>query len=165
LLHEAGNLEEAEDWYRKAADLGDSDAAFNLGNLLHEAGNLEEAEDWYRKAADLGDSDAAFNLGNLLHEAGNLEEAEDWYRKAADLGDSDAFRALGQIDDTAEPIDMLMDAVSAKHSSNTAPKVGGTKAGRAKVPKRPKIGAKKEDPSEDAMDVIRSSAKKHTSPK
>jgi TPR repeat protein len=54
LLDSQGNAAEAEKWYCKAADAGDTDAMTNLGILLEDQGNAAEAEEWYRKAADAG---------------------------------------------------------------------------------------------------------------
>ena len=44
--------DQAEQWYRKAADAGDADAMVNLGALLAERGEEDQAGQWYRKAAD-----------------------------------------------------------------------------------------------------------------
>jgi TPR repeat protein len=54
LLDERGDKTEAEQWYRKAADTGDTRAMTYLGFLLDERGDKTEAEQWYRKAADTG---------------------------------------------------------------------------------------------------------------
>jgi tetratricopeptide (TPR) repeat protein len=52
LLGEQGKQDQAEQWYRKAADAGDADAMVNLGALLAERGEEDQADQWYRKAAD-----------------------------------------------------------------------------------------------------------------
>jgi tetratricopeptide (TPR) repeat protein len=52
LLGEQGRQDQAEQWYRKAADAGDADAMVNLGALLAERGEEDQAGQWYRKAAD-----------------------------------------------------------------------------------------------------------------
>ncbi len=52
LLGEQGKQDQAEQWYRKAADAGDADAMVNLGALLAERGEEDQAGQWYRKAAD-----------------------------------------------------------------------------------------------------------------
>jgi TPR repeat protein len=54
LLCKRGKDDEAEEWYRRASDAGDTDAMTNLGILLEDQGNAAEAEEWYRKAADAG---------------------------------------------------------------------------------------------------------------
>lgn len=48
----ATRLEDAERWYRRAADGGDTGAMYNLGLLLRTSGRLDDAERWYRRAAD-----------------------------------------------------------------------------------------------------------------
>jgi TPR repeat protein len=58
LLHDRGELDDAEAWYRRAADAGDSDAMDKLGVLLHDRGELDEAEVWWRRAAEADDTNA-----------------------------------------------------------------------------------------------------------
>ncbi|MBF6497414.1 sel1 repeat family protein [Nocardia cyriacigeorgica] len=82
LLHEAGDVADAERWWRRAADSGDTGAMVNLGNLLHQRGDLADAERWWRCAADSGDTGAMLNLGNLLRERGELADAETWHLSA-----------------------------------------------------------------------------------
>ncbi len=59
----------AADWYRKAAEQGNSDAQFNLGAMYeHGVGmpvDYAQAARWYRPAAEAGDIDALSNLGVL----------------------------------------------------------------------------------------------------
>ena len=51
----AAPLQEAEQWFRRAADAGFPRAQVNLGVLLAERGEVAEAEQWLRKAAATGD--------------------------------------------------------------------------------------------------------------
>jgi TPR repeat protein len=96
-LHERGNASKAAQWYRKAADSGNTSAIVNLGLLLEQRGAADEAEQWYRTAADAGNTDAMFNLGVLLNQRGAADEAAQWYRTAADAGDTDAMANLGVV--------------------------------------------------------------------
>jgi hypothetical protein len=68
---------------RKAAELGDVNAANDLADLLEEGGDNVGAERWYRFAAVAGDMKSAADLGRLLWTREALEEAEIWLRKAA----------------------------------------------------------------------------------
>jgi TPR repeat protein len=52
LFEEQGNDDEAERWYRKAAEAGNTTAMVNLGVLVVRQGNDDEAERCYRKAAE-----------------------------------------------------------------------------------------------------------------
>jgi TPR repeat protein len=52
-------LQEAEQWFRRAADAGSLRAQFDLGSLLAERGEVAEAEQWLRKAAEAGDTGVA----------------------------------------------------------------------------------------------------------
>jgi TPR repeat protein len=59
----------ARGWYRKAADLGNANAQFNLA-VLYENGrggdvDFTQANQWYRRAAVQGDALAIGNLGML----------------------------------------------------------------------------------------------------
>jgi TPR repeat protein len=56
-------------WYRKAADQGDVEAQFNLGELYREGRgvplDLAQAAAWYRKAAEQDEANAQVRLGGL----------------------------------------------------------------------------------------------------
>lgn len=97
LCRDAGELDEAERWYRRAAEAGYPDAQHNLGALLFQQGRLAEAEDWLRRVADTGDHDAQNGLGVLLVALGRAEEAEGWYRRAADAGNPLAAANLRRL--------------------------------------------------------------------
>uniref|UniRef100_A0A914V047 Sel1 repeat family protein n=1 Tax=Plectus sambesii TaxID=2011161 RepID=A0A914V047_9BILA len=67
------SYEEAEKWYRKAAEQEDATAQYQLG-LMYEHGmgvpqSSEEAVKWYKKAAEQGDEKAQYNLG-LMYKKG-----------------------------------------------------------------------------------------------
>ena len=70
LLDGQGKPDEAEEWWRKAADAGHLGAMSNLGALLAEQGKPEQAEEWWRKAADAEDTDAMSNLGGPARRPG-----------------------------------------------------------------------------------------------
>lgn len=88
------DYEEAEKWFRKAAESGYAKAQFNLG-LCYETGNgveqdYEAAVKWFRKAAEQNLAKAQYELARCLDEGmgceRNYEEAVKWYKKAADQG-------------------------------------------------------------------------------
>ena len=101
----AKDVEEAVKWLRKAADLGSSDAASELGEKYDKGNGVTkdevEAVKWFRKAADLGSSYAMFDLGVKYDKGDGVTkdevEAVKWFRKAADLGLSGADNYLGLI--------------------------------------------------------------------
>jgi TPR repeat protein len=97
------DLAEAVRCYRKAADLGYSDAMNNLG-LCYEQGegvslDYVQAVSWYRKAAEAGYSRGMLNLGvcydNGTGVAKDEVEAVKWYRKSAEAGDARGMVNLG----------------------------------------------------------------------
>ncbi len=94
---------EANKWYQKGAELGNSDAAFSLG-YNYDLGrgvtqDKTEAIKWYKKGAELGNGAAACNLGIMFQKGEgvmkDLNEANKWYRKATELGYGAAACFLG----------------------------------------------------------------------
>ncbi len=79
LLHEAGQLKEAEAHYRSAAhsDHGGASAHYNLGVVLQDQGRPAAALLAYREAIrlDEGLASAHFNLSRLHEARGNKAEA------------------------------------------------------------------------------------------
>jgi TPR repeat protein len=96
-------------WLRKAAEQGNVDAMFEMGNaflLGNQAAKLvadpdREAALWYFQAASAGHAVAQYHLG-LLFLAGkgvvqSQKEAVTWFNKAAAQGHAEAKRAAGQV--------------------------------------------------------------------
>ncbi|MEI6723606.1 MAG: tetratricopeptide repeat protein, partial [Betaproteobacteria bacterium] len=93
----------AAGYFRRAADLGDIEAAYRYALHLEESPRGSDAsverEDparWYRQAAEKGHPGAQFRLARRLQSEGGaaLKEAVAWYRKAAEAGQSDAQMPL-----------------------------------------------------------------------
>ena len=93
-LYEGGQVAEAAQSWRAAADGGDATAALYLG-VLYDTGSgvprdAAVALTWYERAAALGNAAAAFNVG-VMFDAGVGRDADPataavWYRKAAAKG-------------------------------------------------------------------------------
>lgn len=79
LMHEAGQLEEAEAHYRRALSTHrkDETAAFNLGTVLEDRGKVSEAIAAYQRAiaADPRFPDAHFNIARLYEQIGRPTDA------------------------------------------------------------------------------------------
>ncbi|MYW45417.1 hypothetical protein [Streptomyces sp. SID161] len=89
LLEEAeGHQEEAESWFRRAAEAGVPEAVGHLGRFLRRRAD-REAEPFLEQAAEAGDGDAATLLAEAL-----LERAEHWLRAASTAR---AQRLLGDL--------------------------------------------------------------------
>ena len=86
-LADAGRQTDAEWCFRRASDLGDTVASFNLGNALAAQQRWEEAVAAYELALAGGEPDAWRNLGKVLEDLGDLAGAMRAYRGAADAGD------------------------------------------------------------------------------
>ena len=96
--YSAKNYGEAVKCFRQAAEMGYSDAQYNLGYCYDYGRGVTldstEAAKWYTMAAEQGNISAQNNLA-ILYETGrgvekNLTEAVRWYRAAAEQGDVDA---------------------------------------------------------------------------
>jgi len=93
----------AMDWLRKAADQGDPQAQYNLGEIYeHGQGvpqDFSQALEWLQKAAEHGAIPAQERLGAIYIRGEGAQQdfskAADWYRKAAELGSTNAQLALG----------------------------------------------------------------------
>jgi len=81
---QAGDIDEAERFYRLLMKGNDPSAAFNLGNMLRAPGRNVEAEAalWAATRMDPAFAEAWYNLGDLLDEQGRSETAIDCLRKS-----------------------------------------------------------------------------------
>jgi tetratricopeptide (TPR) repeat protein len=101
----------AKDWidaaatFQKAAELGNADAAENLGMIYFFGFGVRqddaEAVKWYRNAAEQGQVNGQYHLG-WMYQRGrgvpkNLGEAVKWYTKATEQGHNMAKSALQEI--------------------------------------------------------------------
>jgi len=94
------SAKKAAQWFRQAAEHGNSSAQNNLGILLGNGNgvrkNVDEALFWLRKAFHAGHhAYVAQNIAITLRENGDLKTAFKWFRKSADAGDDDALIQLG----------------------------------------------------------------------
>ena len=88
---------------RRAAEQGDVDAQYNLGNKYHIGLGVDEdkaeAVKWYRKAAEQGHVSAQINLAACYASGDGVSEdkteAVKWYRKAADQDNMYGQEVLG----------------------------------------------------------------------
>jgi hypothetical protein len=100
------DFKESAYWYRKAAELGNASAQYDLGFLLFYPStgvpqNFKQASYWFRKAADQGYADAQRELG-MMYTYGHgvpqdYKEAAKWFLKSADQGNSDAQIYIGDM--------------------------------------------------------------------
>lgn len=97
--------EEALHWFKRAADLGNVDALFEIGELhllaSVEGFNYKTAHDYVRRAAENGHLDATHLMGTLL-ELGigtdqDLHAAEKWYLKSIEQGSPAAEMDLAKL--------------------------------------------------------------------
>jgi uncharacterized protein len=85
--------------WQPAADAGDADAQFNLGQA-YKLGkgvpvDIAKAQSWYRKAADQGHVQATANYGLIMFQNGDRAGAIPWLQKAADKGEARAQYVVG----------------------------------------------------------------------
>lgn len=100
------DLDQAYEWYSKAAEQGHPGAQYYIGTFFATGQvvrqNYYRASDWYRLAANLGRvADAQSALGDLyFHGRGvphDYAEALGWYKKAAEQGHPVAQYLLGSM--------------------------------------------------------------------
>ena len=94
------DLEQAMDWYRRAAELDDECAWYNLGWYHEQAGELDQALECLLRADELGDDSACWGLGRF-YETGtaveqDLEQAFAYYRKGAEREDLNSMCRLAR---------------------------------------------------------------------
>ena len=98
------NDESACNWYKRAADLGNGNAARNYADMLMAGKGVQkdqrEAFRYYRMAMDKGVPEAAFFVGEFLRNMGNAEGTVMAYQKALNLGYAPARVRLEQMKTT-----------------------------------------------------------------
>lgn len=112
---ERGNLAEATELCRQAAEAGYAPAYFDLGYLYNEQGDLEKAIAWWQKSADRGDQFSgqqitleALSRAQRELAAGDRSQAARWYGVAADRGSSTAMINLGSLAKNADDADLAI---------------------------------------------------------
>ncbi len=101
LLSGAVAMAQSADDYRAAAERGDAQAQFQLGQCYEKGLGVEidsaAAVQWYTKAADQGDPDALYSLGLCYYYAigipEDLDKARAYLRKAIATGKLDTMKA------------------------------------------------------------------------
>ena len=97
-LYEA-NDEETAELRQKAADLGNAEAMYNLGEMYYFEQDSEKAIIWYKKAAEVGNINAINDLYYMYSNGDGVKsdykEAIHWCEKGAELGDIDAMVEVG----------------------------------------------------------------------
>ena len=93
--------EQAELWFRRAAEAGHDFSQYALGKLLQSQKRMEEAMSWYEKAAVQGNLYAAYRLGKLYLEGTDIPKdtarAVEYLNDAAQEGNQYAQYTLGKL--------------------------------------------------------------------
>ena len=93
--------EQAEQWFRRAAEAGHDFSQYALGKLLQSQKRMEEAVSWYEKAAAQGNPYAAYRLGKLYLDGTdvpkNVAKAVEYLTNAAREGNQYAQYTLGKL--------------------------------------------------------------------
>jgi len=99
------DVEQAEEWFRKAALAGHGPSMVSLGLLLRLDGRkpeeLAESVQWFRRAADLGDGGGMTWLGFTYRDGKGVpvdeRQAVDWFIKAYAAGSKNAADLAGRL--------------------------------------------------------------------
>jgi serine/threonine protein kinase len=103
---QTGHLEEAASLFNQAAELGDSSAMVELGEIYSSGEGVPQDENkamaWYRRSAEAGNPSGMVLLGGMYMlgidgTEPNEEEAARWFRKAADRDNPAALYDLGTM--------------------------------------------------------------------
>ena len=93
--------EQAELWFRRAAEAGHDFSQYALGKLLQSQKQVEKTVSWYEKAAAQGNNYAAYRLGKLYLEGKAVPKdvpgAVDHLTASAEQGNQFAQYALGKL--------------------------------------------------------------------
>lgn len=93
--------EQAELWFRRAAEAGHDFSQYALGKLLQSQKRMEEAVSWYKKAAAQGNLWATYRLGKLYLEGKDVPKdtakAVEYLTNAAQEGNQYAQYTLGKL--------------------------------------------------------------------
>ena len=81
-LEDIENTGKAIEYFEKAYDKGDINAAFWLGKSYEKLNDENMKRKWYEKGALNGDTDSEIYFGRLLYLENKKDEAEKWFRKA-----------------------------------------------------------------------------------
>ena len=92
---ESGDIEGEINAYRKADELGDSEAAIFLGNALRKRGENALARGAYERAEARGHREAAMSLGNLYWDEKQVGNAKAAFLRSEQLGSVLASLNLG----------------------------------------------------------------------
>ena len=88
--------EQAEHFFRMAAEQDFSEAQYALGKMLVSQGNKEGIR-WLERAADNGNDCAAYRLGKEYLRSGDREKAEAYFHQAAEQENPYAQYVLGKL--------------------------------------------------------------------
>jgi uncharacterized protein len=108
LTYETGpetDLNEALKWYQKAAEMGYSEAQYNVCRLtaqgLVSPADYKHATDWCSTLAESGDSWGEYGLARMLEEGvgtqPDVKKAAEWYTKSAEQGNPAAQFSLAAM--------------------------------------------------------------------
>ncbi|GAA0268580.1 tetratricopeptide repeat protein [Cryptosporangium japonicum] len=96
LLDDAGRPDDAEPWWRRAAEAGHAESMYLLGLLLHDRRD-EEGLRWLERAARHDNAYAMGSLAQLALAGGDERTGEKWLRRAARAGFSGAMNNLAVL--------------------------------------------------------------------
>jgi virulence factor Mce-like protein len=103
-LAQQGDLNGAEQAYRRAEEAGHPTGAAYAGVFAEAGGDAPEAERLYRAADERGDGFGAFRLGLLLSHAGDWDGAREAWDRAEERGqDRPPFDPVGVMRGRTEP--------------------------------------------------------------
>lgn len=84
--------EKAKEWYLKALEKGNGDAALKLAEI-----DKDNTQKYYEKSAQLGHPHGIYALGWYTNKDGNVTRSMEYYQQAVDLGSADGLFGLAVL--------------------------------------------------------------------
>jgi TPR repeat protein len=97
LYVEQKDYAQAEQYFLKSIESGDTGALNNLGVMYAEQKDYAQAEQYYLKSIESGETGTLLNLGNMYAEQKDYAQAEQYYLKSIESGETDALNNLGNM--------------------------------------------------------------------
>ncbi len=92
------NIDQANDYYKRAAEAGNSHAQYRMARYYEGIGNYKETVKWYNLAVEQMNNDAIFGLAVFYTDVQiDMPKAVELYKKGAENNDSDCQVELGVI--------------------------------------------------------------------
>ncbi|MGO9956652.1 MAG: hypothetical protein ACLP50_11815 [Solirubrobacteraceae bacterium] len=139
LLHERGDSDAAEPYFRRGDEYGLPEGSYNLGVILQRREDLAGAEAAFRRADERGDPIGTYALGVILRQREDLPGAEAAFLRADERGDGGAANDLGAL--LARRGDPVAAEAAFRRADERGDPAGARNLGQLLAKRRDSVGA------------------------